>query len=206
MEAFLTLLILSPPVLVVLHTSIAYIRKPRRPSLPPPCEWPKVRITLLTLRDARGFVWVHGEENLSADESLDFLRESDPSLQVVEQQDFYATRPPHTVPTLPVASPQEQREAWDVLRGAIQHLPDGPPDTTEGDEPTRLADSYQPEIFSISGIPHTTDHTGKVVPVHFIPAFTLCEPSTVPVPQTAAHDAQAAQGRSYIQPHIAKGQ
>lgn len=198
MEAFLTLLILSPPVLVVLHTAIAYIRKPRRPSLPPR-EWPTVRITLLTLRDARGFVWVHGEENLSADESLDFLRESDPSLQVVEQQDFYATRPPHTVPTLPVASPQEQREAWDVLRGAIQHLPDGPPDTTEGNEPTRLADTIIP--------PHRQAECADAVRRAARECHVSAnEPSTVPVPHPAAHDAQAAQGRSYLQHHIAKGQ
>lgn len=50
-------------------------------------------------------------------------------------------------------------------------LPIGPPDTTEGDEPTRLS-----------------------------------EPSTAPVPHPAAHDALAARGRSYFQPHIAKGQ
>lgn len=101
-------------------------------------------------------------------------------------------------PTLPVASPQEQRESWDVLRSAIQHLPPGPPDTTEGDEPTRLADTIIP--------PHRQAECADAV----LRAARKChvatnEPSTAPAPHPAAHDAQAARGRSCFQPHIAKG-
>lgn len=94
--------------------------------------------------------------------------------------------PPPSWPVNPMSLPPR-------MSHTVPTLPSGPPDTTEGDEPTRLAD---------------IDWLTQSQPRHVLddPSLFVIHPSPVPVPQTAAHDAQAAQGRSYFQPHIAKGQ